>query len=153
MSNKDNETTKLTIRTSDESCDESEGVCSYEIMNESLGKSVYCTFETVCNKSDIEFEYEPDGPATYVPYGETNVLYDNGRGSLIKVDATDAVEAEFVGLTTDDDKKISKELACKTLGCELSMLEKAISICESKALDAMSAAAEKHYMEHQNEVE
>lgn len=48
------------------------------------------------DRNDFDFEYEPDGAATYVPYGEQSVMYDDGKGSLDKVTAPDLdITAQF----------------------------------------------------------
>ena len=51
---------------------------------------------------NAEFEWEPDGPATYVPYGSQRVLFDDGKGGVESVDIGELEPDEEVYETIDE---------------------------------------------------
>ncbi len=53
---------------------------------------VTVNLDMIWGHDDFEFEWEPDGEATYVPYGETSVLYDSGEGGLASVEVSADVD-------------------------------------------------------------
>lgn len=87
--------------------------------NEVEGVWVSVLFDVVWDSDSIEFDWEPDGPATYVPYGEQSVLYDSGEGGLESVDASNAVDCEDYKFVDSDDEEVelSREQVIEVLGC------------------------------------
>lgn len=115
----------------------------YKQDNNEVGVSVF--FEVSWDSSNFEFYWEPDGEPTYVPYGDTSVMYDSGEGGLESVDVyADWDNYYFIELgESSDGTKLTKEQVLQILGCseeELDLLmkeiaDKVISHAEESLID------------------
>lgn len=101
----------------------------YKQDNNEVGVSVF--FEVSWDSDSFEFYWEPNGEPTYVPYGDTSVMYDSGEGGLESVDVyADWDDYYFIELgESSDGTKLTKEQVLQILGCseeELDLLMKEI---------------------------
>lgn len=116
----------------------------YKQDNRDVGITAF--FELSWDRDNFEFEWEADGEPTYVPYGNTSVMYDDGRGGLDYVVAyAECDDYYFIELdvSAEDGTKLTKEQVSQILGCseeELDRLmveieEKVISYAEDQLVD------------------
>ena len=86
---------------------------------------VFVEFSVSADIDSVEIDYEPEGPATYVPYGAQSVIYDDGSARINSIDTSNAVNFEEYTIYTKNDpkdpdfKKLSLEEAAEYLQCDL----------------------------------
>lgn len=117
---------------------------------EDVGVAV--NFDMTWDHDDFDFEWESDGEPTYVPYGETSVLYDSGEGGLesVEVDA-DVEDCQFLDYEAPDpDRPITKERALEILGCSEEDLDDLMKEAEAMAIDYTEDALEDYYDDPNN---
>lgn len=69
----------------------------FSVINKDTGVILYAQAEADADEFEVDIDWEEDGPATYVPYGETSVLYDDGRGGVDGVSVDGSVDSvEFM---------------------------------------------------------
>lgn len=109
------------------------------------GVGVTVNLDMSWDHDDFEFEWEPDGEPTYVPYGDTDVLYDSGEGGLASVEVSADVDDYQFGDYEDPDKPITKEQALEILGCSKEDLDDLMKEVESFAVSCTEEALEDYY--------
>ncbi len=111
---------------------------------------VTVNLDMIWGHDDFEFEWEPDGEATYVPYGETSVLYDSGEGGLASVEVSaDVDDYQFLDFE-DPDRQLTKEQALEILGCSEEDLDDLMKEVEALAVSHAEAALEEYYEDSDN---
>lgn len=91
-----------------------------------LEKDINVIFEVRWDSANIEFNWESDGAATYVPYGEQSVLYDDGKGGLDSVDVSGIADIYSYDYKYND-KIITEEQAIELLGCSQEDFNEAVT--------------------------
>ena len=88
-------------------------------------KSISVTFTAYVSYEHISLDVVPDGEPTYVPFGSTDVMYDDGSGYVENIDIRDAIEIEWQELYADidDSEDLYLEQASEILGCTDEELE------------------------------
>lgn len=92
--------------------------------NTDSDESIYLEISIVADPDAANIDYEPAGPATYVPYGSQSVLYDDGSAILNSVDASKAVSLEACTIyngpiNNPNTKELSKQEAAVFLNCNI----------------------------------
>lgn len=101
----------------------------------------FCEYEVECNV----YHGEP----TYVPYGSTYVMYDNGIEVEVDVStAFDDVDERLYIEDIYDTITIDKSKAIKILGCSEEEFEDALKKAKKLCLDEIQALAEEYYQEN-----
>lgn len=67
----------------------------------------YVNFEAKCSWS-VDVAWEPDGEPTYVPYGDGQALFDDGRGGVDSVSVRDG-SLDEVRWSDEDGKELSDD--------------------------------------------
>lgn len=85
---------------------------------------VYLEIQVSADPAEVEIDYEEEGPATYVPYGEQSVIYDDGSARITSIDSSKAATIEgctiYSGPIKDPNtRELSKEEAAKFLNCDI----------------------------------
>lgn len=116
------------------------------------GVGVTVNLNMVWSHNDFEFEWEADGEPTYVPYGNTSVLYDSGEGGLESVEAyADAEDYQFLDLEDPDiDSPLTKEQVLGILGCSEEDLADLMKEVEALAISCTKAELEDYYEDPDN---
>lgn len=101
----------------------------------------FCEYEVECNVHH--------GEPTYVPYGSTSVMYDNGIEIEVDVStAFDDVDERLYIEDIDETIAIDKSKAIKILGCSEEEFEDALKKARKLCLDEIHALAEEYYQEN-----
>lgn len=105
----------------------------------------------------LRFEWEPDREPTYVPYGNTYVLYDSGEGGLESVDTSDALEIEEVQIRSIDDLDQAYDwgstpmgqddiiLMLEDIGVSMQEFEEVLNSMKKRALEMVNEQIEEFY--------
>lgn len=80
---------------------------------------------------NAEFEWEPDGEPTYVPYGEQDVLYDTGEGGVESVNVGTLEPDEEVYQLDEND--VDRATVLQVLGLTEEQLNKIEAIATKLA--------------------
>lgn len=127
-----------------------EAKASYNILNK-----ISVIFTLIISPNLLEIELEPDGCPAYVPYGCQMVLYDDGKGEIIDIDARNAVDVDErdIYLDIDNETDISDysnvELA-KILNITEEEVKKLFDDLEANAEQLTIDAAAEFYLTHQD---
>lgn len=65
--------------------------------------------------ANVEVEWEPDGDPTYVPYGDRQVLFDDGKGGIDSVSVSNGCIDDWQW-KTEDGEELSDERVKELLG-------------------------------------
>lgn len=74
----------------------------------------YVNFEAKCSWS-VDVVWEPDGDPTYVPYGDRQVLFDDGKGGVDSVSVRDG-SLDEVRWSNEDGDELSDDQVKSLLG-------------------------------------
>lgn len=102
----------------------------------------YINFEAKCSWS-IDVVWEPDGEPTYVPYGDRQVMYDDGRGGVDSVSASDG-SLDDVRWSDEDGEELSDDQVKSLLGIDGSGLNSLLDEILSDAGLSANMEAEAH---------
>lgn len=146
-----NQTTNLALRVENSEFDHRGGEgCNYvEILiarKDNRESYVLFSIEYDFCEDEVECNWY-HGEPTYVPYGATYVMYDDG--TEIEVDASKAFADIDERLYIEDiDDTIDKSEAIKILGCSKEEFEDALKKAKELCLDEIQALAEEYYQEY-----
>lgn len=76
----------------------------------------YINFEAKCSWS-VDVAWEPDGEPTYVPYGDRQVLFDDGLGGVDSVSVSDG-SLDDVSWSDEDGEELSDDQVRSLLGID-----------------------------------
>lgn len=111
------------------------GWATFLLLDSSDDKPLYIQVDLTCEISDVDVEWEPDGEPTYVPYGEQSVMYDDGKGGVESIDASNAISADGYKLVDEDNNEYSFENVCEMLRCEPNALTDEIQHVKDLAVE------------------
>lgn len=95
----------------------------FDVSNGDVTISV--TYTVYVDYDHIDFDIEPDGEPTYVPYGSTDVMYDDGSSWVDGLHIKNAIDINWEELYEDLDLNnlLDSSEASKILGCTEEQLE------------------------------
>ena len=121
---------------------------TFSVQSDATNDTVTLIIGAEIEYNEIEFTYDEGGIATYVPYGEGYVEYDDGSPELQSVDASNAVVSECDEITDEEGKSLTIEKAAELLKCDVKELMSCIEDAEAATTDHVVEFLEEHYMKH-----
>ena len=87
---------------------------------------IWAIYKATYDSDNFDYIWEEDGDATYAPWGEQSVMYDDGSGSLDRVKDIEAnLDFEFEEFEDYDGKAIMLDNALAAIGLDKAAFDEA----------------------------
>ena len=134
------------------------------LKNKNNSKILICGATAILDydENSLEFQWEPDGEPTYVPYGNASVLYDSGEGSLESVDTSQALDFKEINLYSINDTNNPDEweeeplgqddiiLMLEDMGISIDEFEDVIKVIKERTIEMADKSIQDYYDDPDN---